>query len=55
MLQRFLGPRLVVNDIINRHALAPEMVSGREIVVLSEICSLSMTLEEATKEICGEK
>lgn len=55
MIDRFLELREYVNVIINRHPSAPVMISAKEINELRAIKTLLQPLENATKELSGQK
>ncbi|CAH1997741.1 unnamed protein product [Acanthoscelides obtectus] len=54
MIEHFLELRPTINEIINRHRSAPNMISAKEAEELEEIKHLLRPLEAATRELCGE-
>lgn len=55
MIERFLELRPIINEIVNRHASAPVMVSAAEVQTLTQICEILRPLYTATEEISGER
>lgn len=55
MIERFLELREYINDIINRHATAPIMITAREIQEMYLVKNILQPLETATKEISEQK
>lgn len=54
MIERFLGIRPFVNQIVNQHASAPDMLSASETEVLKDLVEVLRPLESATSEISGQ-
>lgn len=55
MIERFLKLRPAINNIINCHTSAPEMLNVKQIIDLTEVCEILRPIEITTREVCGEK
>lgn len=55
MIERFLKLRPAINNIINCHTSAPEMLNAKQIIDLTEVCEILRPIEITTREVCGEK
>lgn len=55
MIERFLRLRPAINNIINCHTSAPEMLNAKQIIDLTEVCEILRPIEISTREVCGEK
>lgn len=55
LVQRFLEPRTVINDILFHHTNAPPMLSGSEISIASSVLLILRPMEAVTKETFGDK
>lgn len=55
MIERFLKLRPAINNIINCHTSAPEMLNAKQMIDLTEVCEILQPIEITTREVCGEK
>lgn len=55
MIERFLGLRSVINNIIISHRNAPPMLTASELSILTSVLQVLRPIEAATKEVSGDK